>query len=69
MKRLIAVNTKSNGWVKSTHKYEEGKELVFTLNLDNTISVYKQETTPAGIYCSLNYNYPMDDVIDYIFMS
>ena len=69
MKRLIAVNTKSNGWVESTHKYDEGKELVFTLNLDNSIRVYKQEATFAGIFCSLSSNYPMDDVIDYIVLN
>ena len=69
MKRLLAIHTKSNGWIDSNHNYDIGKSLVFTLNLDNTISVHKQEITPAGIYCSLSYNYPMDDVIDYIFMS
>ena len=69
MKRLIAINTKSNGWVESNHKYDKGKELVFALNLDNSIRVCKQEITPAGIYCSLSYNYPMDAVLDYIFMS
>ena len=69
MKRVLAINTKSNGWVESNHKYDEGKELVFALKLDNTIQVCKQEITPVGIYCSLSYNYPMDDVIDYIFMS
>ena len=69
MKRLVALNTKSNGWVESNHKYDKGKELVFALNLDNTIRVYKQEITLAGIYCSLSYNYPMDDIIDYIVMN
>ena len=69
MKRLLAINTKSNGWVDVNHKYEEGKELVFSLNLDNTIRVHKQESTFAGILCSLSYNYPMDDVIDFIVMN
>lgn len=66
MKRLLAINTKSNGWVEANHKYGEGKELVFSLGLDNTIKVHKQESTVAGIYCSLIYNYPMNDVIDFI---
>ena len=69
MKRLLAINTKSNGWVESTYKYDEGKELVFTLNLDNSIRVHKQEATFAGIFCSLSFNYPMDDVIDYIVLN
>lgn len=68
MKKLLAINTKSNGWIKANHKYEKGKELVFSLNLDNTIKVHKQESTIAGIFCSLSYNYPMDDVIDFIFI-
>ena len=67
---LIAIHTKSNGWVPSTYEYEPDKFLVFSLQGDKTISVFKKELNPlvdGGFACSLSYNYPMEDVIDYVY--
>lgn len=43
---LIAVHTKSNGWIEAVHEYENGKFLIFGLNNDKTINVYKKELNP-----------------------
>lgn len=69
-KKLLAICTKSNGWVTSNYEYENGKFLIFGLNYDNTINVYKKELNPNinGLFsCTLTYNYPMDDIIDFAY--
>lgn len=69
-KELVAINTKSNGWIEPNYEFEKGKFLVFGLNNDMSINVYKREFNPniAGLFaCSLTYNYPMDDIIDYVY--
>ena len=67
--KLIAVNTKSHGWVKALHAINDTTWLEFELNNDGLITVATIRSNPlcdGGVATSLSYNYPMSDVIDYI---
>ena len=65
---LIAIHTKSNGWVSQTHKTSKGW-LEFRLNKERKIEVSTVKINPLcdGLLAtSMFMLYPMDDVIDYI---
>ena len=67
--KLLALQTKSMGWLKSFHEVEKGKWLEFVINRDKTIMVAAVKVNPLCDGCmssSLFMNYPMDDVIDFV---
>ena len=67
--KLIALQTKSMGWLKSFHEVEKGKWLEFVINRDKTIMVSAIKVNhlcDGGMSCSLFMNYPMDDVLDFV---
>ena len=70
--KLIALQTKSMGWLKSFHEVEKGKWLEFVINRDKTIMVSAIKVNhlcDGGMSCSLFMNYPMDDVLDFVVLN
>ena len=70
--KLIALQTKSMGWLKSFHEVEKGKWLEFAINRDKTIMVSAVKVNhlcDGGMSSSLFMNYPMDDVLDFVVLN
>ena len=67
--RLLALQTKSMGWIKALHNFEKGKFIDFTITRDKKIMASIIIVNPlceGGFSASLDFYYPMDDVLDYV---
>lgn len=68
--KIVAIQTKSMGWLRGFHEVEKWKWLEFSLgDIDKQVYVSAisiNHLVDGGMASTLDYLYPIDDVINYI---